>query len=570
MMRGIGDLWARIRSRGKGEFLVSPHYRVTYKHLGRRIQAACAAFDRVGLSQGDRLTIALGDEREASAVFLAALLDGLVPAMLSPLASHERRAAIARVLDARLVVDDETPLAQPEGKGLFARLRGSANAGRAPRLPDPGPDDLAYILFTSGTTAAPRGVEVTHKNLFSQFTTLHRLFGYEPGSRIFNATPLSHTDGLVQGPLLAASAGATLLRPGSFEVSKLAAWLDFLRGETATHMIANPTLLSLICQMAPERDYFDPQRFKGILSTGGALPRELWDQVEEAFGVRLWNVYGMTETVADALYAGDHPEMGARGTIGCPVDCEARVAGGSHVGELELKGSNISPGYWRDEDRTAISRTPDGWFRTGDVVERRAEDGAYEFKGRIKLAINQGAVTIYPEEIDEALMSHPDVLQSVTVGLADDDFEETAVAAVVATAQVSSDVLMAYCSDRLEPLKRPKRIVLMDDLPKTGSDKVDLPALRSLLSRETPRDAVAQKTPEAHSAVLAIAADVFNVPRQALDLESSSDSVAGWDSFNHLRLMMSVEQQLGASLSTKDIIQIRSLRGLVEKVEASI
>lgn len=567
MTSNLKDMWDRIQKQGRSDFIVSPKDRVTYRTLAQHIECACGGFDSAGLVVGDRVAIALSNELQACASFIAALLDGLVPSMISPQASDERRAAIATALEARLVLDDANPPPQP--KGLFGRLGGSADLRRQPRLPEVEPDQLAYILFTSGTTAAPRGVMVTHNNLFSQLATLQRLFEYTPASRILNATPLAHTDGLVQGPLLAAATGCALLRPGPFDVGSLEHWLNFVRGETASHMVTNPTLLKIVLRMAQENDYFDPTRFKGVISTGGILSCDLWDHFETRFGVKIWNVYGMTESVADALYAGDHPEMGSRGTIGRPVDCHARISGGATEGELELSGANIVPGYWKNEAVSAETRTPDGWFRTGDIARQRS-DGSYDHLGRSRTIINQGSVTIRPDEINEALLSHPDVLEVVTFAMPDADFEEIAIAVTVLANPVEPAVLFDHCNTRLEPLKRPKRIVIKDNLPKTATGKPDISRLKQVmlngeLSPETA--GTSAKNAALETQLFAVAAQVFGVVIDELNLASTPDTVPGWDSFNHLKLMMEVEVQLGIVLSTKDIISIRSLGDLISQLE---
>lgn len=567
MRPDLTTLWQMIEARGRADFIVAPRKRFSYRALAKQIEHVCGAFDKAGLRAGDRVTIALEDESLASASFLAAMLDGLVPVMLSPDAAAERCAAIAERLEARLVLDDANP--PPVPGGFLKRSRSASTVARRPKLPNLDDDALAYVLFTSGTTAEPRGVQVTHKNLFSQLQTLIRLFDYKPGARIFNATPLAHTDGLVQGPLLAAVSGATLVRPGLFEVSDLESWLDFLRSETATHMITNPTLLTILLRMAQEDDYFDPAQFQGIVSTGGILTQEICDGVESRFGVRVWNVYGMTETVSDALYAGDHPEMGARGTIGRPIDCTARIAGGLSEGELELFGDNIVPGYWRDANQTASSRTSDGWFRTGDIVRARP-DGSFDFLGRTKTTINQGAVTIHPEEINEALMSHSQVLEVVTVGLPDAEFEEIAISGLVLAQPVDEAELFTHCASRLEPLKRPKRIVALESIPKMPSGKVDVARLKQIVQGAAVATATGKTGHDDTSLgarVLSIAASVFGAAIDDLDLNSSTDTVPGWDSFNHLKLMLEVEEQMGVSLSTKDIISIRTLSDLLEKLD---
>lgn len=567
MTQNITALWQMIQDQKRSDFLVLPTQRFSYRALSEHIEYACSFFDKANLTTGDRVTITLTDETRACALFLAAMLDGLVPVMLSPEASDERRAAIANKLEAKLVLGDTNAPQVP--KGILKRSFSSARDRRPPKLPLLDEDALAYVLFTSGTTAEPRGVEISHKNLFSQLKTLIRLFDYSTSSKILNATPLSHTDGLVQGLLLAAVSGASLLRPGAFDVSRLEDWLDFLRSETATHMVTNPTLLTIVLRMAQEDDYFDRNRFTGIVSTGGVLATEIWDALEARFGVKVWNVYGMTETVADALYAGDHPEMGSRGTIGRPVDCQARVAGGTEMGELELSGDNITNGYWRNDALTSESMTSDGWFRTSDVVRARS-DGSFDFLGRLKRTINQGAVKIHPEEIDEALASFPGCLEVATVGLPNADFEEIAVSAVVLSAPATEVDLFKHCDARLEPLRRPKRIVVLDELPKTPSGKTDLRRVGMLLEGQSSDGQVdtqdAAKVPS-KVRVLEIAAKVFGASVDELDLNSSTDTVAGWDSFNHLNLMLEVEGQLKVTFATKEIISIRSLADLVAKVD---
>jgi acyl-CoA synthetase (AMP-forming)/AMP-acid ligase II/acyl carrier protein len=562
----LQQMWAMIQARGNREFLVSPNERATWRDLALQIEYTCTDFDAAGLTTGDHVAVALTNEFHACASFIAALLDGLVPTMLSPEASDERRAAIVKSVGARLVLDDQNTPSQPDR--FLKRFLSRTRASRPPRLPAIEHDYRAYILFTSGTTATPRGVTITHKNLFSQLSTLKRLFDYEPGSRIVNATPLSHTDGLVQGPLLAAATGSTLLRPGPFDVGRFEQWMDFLRGEAATHMITNPTWLNIMLRMAQEDDYFDPDDFKGVLSTGGILSPAIWDQFEARFGVTLWNVYGMTESVANAVYAGDHPEMGERGTIGRPVDCAARIANGEMTGELELSGHNIVPGYWQDPARSIEVRTDDGWFRTGDIARQRP-DGSFDYIGRAKSVINQGAVTLYPDEIDEALLSHPATLEVVTFGIPDPDFEEVSVAVVVVASPVDQSDLFAHCTAYLEPLKRPKRIVIADHIPKTATGKADIPQLKQSMSQDTAA-ANSDGDTEVLTQLSVIAARVFGVSVDSLDLDSTPDSVAGWDSFNHLKLMMEVEDVLDVSLSTKDIISIRKLGDLVVKVEEAI
>lgn len=560
----LRDLWAAIETTG-GVFLSAPGQRLTYGALADRIRAACAFFDRHALQPGDRITISLADESAASATFLAALLDGYVPVMLSHEAHPDRQDAIAHSVNAALRIDSAT---QPEvpRDGLLKLLRRGTQHHRAPRCPDRTGAELAYILFTSGSTAMPRGVRITCGNLIAQLATLSRVFRLKPGSRLVNATPLSHTDGLVQGPLLAAATGATLLRPGRFEVSRIDPWLDFIRAEDATHMIANPTLLSLVLRLAQDTDWVNPHRFEMVVCTGGLLTETLWTAFEDRFGIKVCNVYGMTECVADALYAGDFPQMGARGSIGRPIDCEARITGGAAEGELELRGATICDGYWNDPAKTQETIDPQGWFRTGDIVRARP-DGSFDFLGRIKSIINQGAVRIHPEEIEEALARHPHVLESVTLGLPDPEFEEIAVAVVTVSQPTAEAALHAICEERLEPLKRPKRIHIRDALPRTSTGKVDRIALTHWLAEEQQAKTVSASD-NLTQQMFAVIAAAFGCPPEQISLSSTPDTIAGWDSFNHLKMIMDVEAAVGIEFDTREIVSIRSIGQLVDVVTA--
>ncbi|MEL6481050.1 MAG: class I adenylate-forming enzyme family protein, partial [Pseudomonadota bacterium] len=457
-------LWANAIEAGGRPFLCTPDATLTYADLVRGVSRLSAFFDAEGLAQGDRVLIVTEQEQVAATVFIAAVLDGIVPVMLTAGSRAPRIEGIRASTEPRLVFCDPgraeepwaegavvlaenasprrggvlarvfRPRAQQQTEGGFSPFDGDAQS-RAPRLPG-APDELAYLLFTSGTTGAPSGVEICRASLAAHLATLVRVFSYGAGTRIFNATPLAHTDGIVQGPLLALASGGTVLRPGPFALEQLDSWLNRVRSMGATHMISNPTILDLIDRHAPNDDYFDSPDFQGVVSSASILRPALWERFEQRFSTRLFNLYGMTETVANATYAGDLPEMGARGTIGRPIDCEARVdtastgGDGESVGELQLRGDNIFRGYWKNPERTRDTLLPGGWMRTGDLARQR-HDGSYELLGRIKTVINCGGVLLRPEEIDEVLMTHPAVAEVVTVGLPDQVFEEFPVSAVV-------------------------------------------------------------------------------------------------------------------------------------------
>lgn len=555
-------LWETLARGGDRPFFIRPGGTTSHAQFQSLVGRALGFLGFSPHAEGDRVIVLLEDEVMASAAFTAALLAGLAPVMLPADTGTRRLEAIVRTLEPARVITDHS---------VF-----SAAEAVPPDLRSKDADQLAYLIFTSGTTAEPSGVEITRGNLFSHLDTLIRLFGFDAGTRIFNPTPMSHTDGLIFGLMLALATGGSVVRPGPLDLAGLEPWIGMLREQEATHMVTNPTVLHLIDRSCRHDDPFRSARFRGIISSASHLRAAFWHRFEARFGTRIWNLYGLTETVTSALYAGDRPHMGAAGTLGKPVDCEARVvpldpavqpAGDGAAGELQLRGAHIFRGYWRNPERTAAAFTPDGWMKTGDLVRKRS-DGAYEFLGRIKSAINSGGTLIRPEEIDECLLRHPAVSEAVTVGLEDDGFEEIAISAVVLSGQATEATLAAHCRSGLEMLKVPKRIISVASIPRGDAGKPHLNALRDML-REAMSGKNARGGPE-HSSieqdVIGLAALVFRADPGELTLASSAQTVPGWDSFTHLNLALQAEDDFSVRIAGDEIPRIRTLGDLAQLI----
>lgn len=599
----LQSIWANIADGQRSPFMLTADRSFSYGALHREIRRLCEEFDARGIGGNARILIVSGNEFGAAASFIAALLDGHIPVILSHDTAGERANAIFESIKPAMVMTDQARLHEKWASGAFAipdasevdpagspstllaRLRsrrkedpGSPEGGRDPSVPSDR-DSLAYILFTSGTTSQPNGVQITRNNLLCHLDTLIRLFDYSPQSRIFNATPIAHTDGLVQGPLLAVASRAGLIRPGAFSVSGIEDWLHSLRRLRATHFITNPTVLALLDRYAAHSDYFDAPEFRAILSSAAVLRLDLWERIQTRFDRPLFNIYGMTETVANATYAGDHPEFGALGTIGIPIDCEARlggrdgtpVASADREGELQLRGENIFSGYWRNPTRTAETFTDDGWMRTGDLARKR-DDGSYEILGRLKTAINSGGTLIRPEEIDEVLLGHPAVQDSVTVGFPDRDFDEVPVSGVVLNggwAAVDEAALTAHCRAGLEGLKVPKRIVILDRIPRGDAGKPRLDELKNMIRLALNAGGERGGADEIGSLddrVIADAARVFRVDPASLTPASSSETVKGWDSFTQINLILTIESTFGVQFPAAAVSRFRTIADLVDAV----
>jgi long-chain acyl-CoA synthetase len=570
----------------------------SYRSLVDDVRKCCALFDIRGLAPGGRILILTWNERIAISAFVAALLDGHVPIMLTPETPNSRAKAIAELTKPALVVVDRFSLAgqdwiPPErviavsaaprrSDGILDRLwrAGPANSsfddllrtfgGRQPRC-NSKPDDLAYVLFTSGTTSAPKGVMVTHRNLFAHLETLSRVFAYNNTSAIFNGMVLAHGDGLVQGPLLALANGCSLIRPPAFLVQTLEQHLNLVRAKRATHFITVPTIYGFIDRYALHDDYFEAEELVALISVSAKLEDQLWRRLEGRFGRPVYNMYGLTETVASALYAGPGTDLGPIGTIGKPIDIDIRLvspdgtpANEGEAGEIWLRGENVSPGYFAGSTATA-EKYEGGWLKTGDRAIRRA-DGAYEIRGRIKTIIICGGFLINPEEIDEVLMSHPAVVEAASVGLQDNDFGEIAVSAVVLDKAADEFELTEYCSRFLEPRKIPKRVCVVRSIPRGDAKKPQLEQLRTLLAASIRQEGAAPVSSDLAEVILNIASQTFRIPATFLSLDSSPRTVARWDSFAHINLILNVENHLQKRIATADAFRIDSLRKLLEVV----
>jgi acyl-CoA synthetase (AMP-forming)/AMP-acid ligase II/acyl carrier protein len=368
--------------------------------------------------------------------------------------------------------------------------------------------------------------------------------------------------------VLAALNGCAVIRAGGFQLGSIEDWLNRVRTVRATHVITVPTIWAMIDNYAAHDDYFDAPECQALLSVAAKLPAPLWQRLETRFKRPLFNQYGLTETVASALYAGPHPEMGAPGTIGNPIDCEARIdPAAATEGELQLRGDQVFAGYWRDDVRTAASFTTDGWFKTGDLAQQRG-DGSFEILGRLKTVIMSGGFLIRPDEIDEVMIQHPQITESVTLAMLDEMFGEVPVTAVVASTAVPENDLTAHARQYLEPRKVPKRIITLDAIPRGDAGKPNLASLRARFDEATAGHAPDRSSSATADAVLASAADVFRVSLGQLSLRTGQGDVPGWDSFSQILLVLAVEQSLAVRIPAARVAAVRTLGDLVKTVEA--
>ncbi len=580
-------------------FLMHQHQQYSYGWLQKRILQLTGLFNSIALKAGDRLLLAISDEVEFSAVFLAALANGIAIIPLDPDTKAPRATALVNRTRIACIIGDEQTLqswnlADREGQRVIVKTkRESGNSGHlsrflkkktialsennyysllesiepAPAFPaTPASDTLAYIIFTSGTTAASKGVCITHGNLFTHLATLQKVYSLTEESSLLNQLMLWHADGCIQGPVLAAFSGCVWHHPFRFSIDKVPALLDYCFARDISHIFVVPAMLNMILQFSEEaEEIFQYPAFTALISVSAHLEKTLWERFETIFRIPVNNVYGLTETVAGSLFCGPLAGTYRQFTVGKPVDCTFRIvddqgqelpAGGT--GELLLKGDHIMKKYWDDESIT-ISAFRDGWFLTGDLASMDA-DGFVTILGRKKNLIISGGFNIQPEEVTESVLTHPAVSEACALGLHDPVFGEKLVAAVVLRPghTATSPEIADHCRLQLEEKKIPQRIYILDQLPKGASGKVQLPVLIENLQKLN--SDTADDVTDLYQDILTIASETFQIPVSRISLTDTSQTLSGWDSLAHLSFVTELESHFGIRFNTAEIMTLNSIK----------
>jgi len=334
-----------------------------------------------------------------------------------------------------------------------------------PAVPVPldlaGPTDPALVGYTSGTTGAPKGAVLSHRNLHSGAAALLAAWQWTAADRLVCALPLFHMHGLgvaVNGTLLAGAAVVLLPKFGVPEV------LDAVREHRASLFFGVPTMYA---RLAGSPRLGELAALRLAVSGSAPLPADLWHALAAGSGQRVIERYGMTETVMLT----SNPYDGERrpGTVGRPLPgVSVRLEPGT--GGVEVCGPNVFAGYWERPEATAAAFTADGWFRTGDIGEWSA-DGYLSLVGRATELIITGGFNVYPREVEDVLRGHPAVRDAAVVGQPDPEWGEVVTAYCVGDRLPDED-LAAWCAPRLAAFKRPRRWIWLDDLPRNAMGKV--------------------------------------------------------------------------------------------------
>ncbi len=500
---------------------------VSYRRLGEQIARAAEGLRRLGVRKGDRVALVLPNCPQHVVAFYAVLRLGAIVVEHNPLYTakelrhqfedHGARFAIVwdKVADTvasfppdlklQRAVSVDITRALPFSKRAALRLplpktrRARAALTSTPktrsimrwsRLLDnrrlsrrhhrPGASDVALLQYTSGTTGSPKGAILTHANLLANAAQGRAwLPGLREGEETFyGVLPLFHSYGMTLCLTFAMSIGARLVLFPKFDVGLVR---DAARRSPPTFLPAVPPIYDQLADAA-SKNRIDLSTVRFAISGAMSLPVETVARWEKASGGLLVEGYGMTETSPVAI---GNPAGPTRrpGTVGVPFpSTEIRVVDPDdpsverrpgEPGELLVRGPQVFQGYWGRPAETAASLLHDGWLRTGDIASV-SDDGFVTIVDRLKELIITGGFNVSPSEVEDALVSHPDVMAAAVVSMPRPDGSETVAAAVVlrSGAELETKALRDYCRTRLAAYKVPRRIEIMDELPRSLVGKV--------------------------------------------------------------------------------------------------
>jgi fatty-acyl-CoA synthase len=483
--QGIGS-WTARRARMSPDrtAVVADGREWTYRQLHLRSTRFARALARLGINGGGRVAF-LGPNHPA---FLEILFGtGMLGAIFVPLNARLTPAELSHVLDdSGTIVLVHTPEHRATAEALRPVVRHVFDLDAYEELLADGPDedldepvdrdDVALIMYTSGTTGRPKGAALTHANiLWNSFNLLIDVDLAGDEVTLVNA-PLFHVAALNQTALPTLLKGGTLVLMAGFDAART---LEVIAQRRVTYLFGVPAMFQAIAA-TPQWTAADLSSVRTMICGGAPVPEQVITTYQ-ARGLTFLQGYGLTESAPSATFlraAESRRKVGSAGTPCFFTDLRVVGADGTDVavgepGEVLLHGPNVMPGYWNKPAETDAVLSADGWLRTGDVAVTD-EDGFLYLRDRIKDLIISGGENVYPAEVEDAIHQHPAVADCAVIGVADERWGEVGRAIVVVREGnvVEPDDLRAFLSDRIARFKVPASVVFARELPRTASGKL--------------------------------------------------------------------------------------------------
>ncbi len=461
-----------------------------YGELRERVREARQQLRRAGVSEGDNVAIACGNTVAFVVCYLAVLGVGGVAVPVNPAAPQRELAREVSVVRAQLLLvpAGEVSSLVEEGGGGAQVVEVSeegpprgARGGEEPGLVDRRDDDLAALMFTAGTAGAPKAARLTHGNMLSNLEQIqrHPALRVDADDVVLGALPLFHIFGLgvVLGSAL--NAGASLVLMERYSPAEA---IDLIEANGVTVLPGVPPMFDSLRREASSRPDSLSSVRRAVCGAAPLLP-EAQAEFSERFGIPLWQGYGLTEAspLVTSSLVGGKPKPGS---IGKPVegvevrlvDTDGRDSLVGDPGEIWVRGPNVFDGYWEDDTATKEVLTADGWLRTGDVAVADEEGDLWLVDRRKDLVIVSG-FNVFPAEVEDVLLTHPDITDAAVVGVPDESTGEAVKAFVVSRQDPSRPPLreadvIHYCAGHLARYKCPRQVAFVDALARGATGKL--------------------------------------------------------------------------------------------------
>ena len=430
---------------------------VTFGEIDARAEGLAGWLQRQAVQPGDRVAIQMQNDPEFLIAQYAIWKAGGIAVPMSPMFKDREVAYQLADCGARLMLTREMVQAAEPAEPVTRS-----------------PHEIAYLVYTSGTTGEPKGAMCPHHCMMHTSAVFEDLLGVTPDDIILGLAPLFHVTGLVAHMALSARARIPLVLFHRFDAER--AWHVIERHRPTVTVAAITAYIALLNHPLASRE-----RFRSMTKcfTGGApVAAGFVERFERELGTYIHNTYGLTESNSPSHItpfgerAPVDPTSGAM-AVGRPIPgCEATLIDG----EIALRGENIFPGYWnRPEASAACFR--DGWFLTGDIGIRDADNWFYVVDRKKDMIVCSG-FKVYPREVEDVLYQHPAVREAAVIGVPDEYRGETVKAFVALRGPAAADELIAFCRERMAAYKSPRSVEFLDELPKTATGKFLRRALR--------------------------------------------------------------------------------------------
>ncbi len=468
----------------------------TYGDLKKLTAYVSSRLRSYGISVADRVAIVLPNGPEMATAFIT-MAQSCTTAPLNPNYREEEYLFYLKDLNAKALVvlqDYNGPAlaaanhlnisvikvsVNPEHlAGEFELLGEIHNSVISQRLPTP--QDVALILHTSGTTSKPKIVPLLHSNIVSSAENIKSSLSLSEDDLCMNIMPLFHIHGLIAALSASIAAGGSVWCSPGFDALKFFRWLD---DASPSWFTAVPTMhQAILARSKRNKDTIEKNKLRFLRSSSASLPSQVMKELERVFSAPIIEGYGMTEATHQMASNPLPPLVQKPGSVGREAGPKIRIAHEleNHLidgtGEVVISGPNVTPGYennFEANKKSFFYFEGERWFRTGDqgAFDR---DGYLSLTGRLKEIINRGGEKISPLEVDEVLMDHPSVAQVVTFAVPHEKLGEDVAAALVLEegSEVTENDLRAFASDRMVEFKVPKQIVILSEIPKGATGKL--------------------------------------------------------------------------------------------------